>query len=67
MKKQSLIDRRNNNDYKKLVDNLQKFQIKQEDKPSIEDTSALKKIFVQREKVAIEKVNYWGDMRKGLH
>lgn len=31
-----------------------------------EDNNNLKKIFMDREKVAIQKVNLWDDMRKGL-
>ncbi len=37
-----------------------------ENKGGQEETSAIKKIFGQREKMAIEKVSYWGDVRKGL-
>ena len=30
------------------------------------DTNAVQKIFGHQHRMALEKVNYWGDMRKGI-
>jgi hypothetical protein len=40
--------------------------MKEKNNENQQETSAIKKIFGQREKMAIEKVSYWGDVRKGL-
>ena len=64
LKRNAMLNKRSNNEFKNLLQNLSSVNGKEINN---EDMNAIQKVFQENEKKATLKVNYWGDMRKGLN
>ena len=63
IKKQNMENKKSNNELKHLLENLSDVNNME---MTNDDVNSIQRVFQENEKRASQKVNYWGDMRKGL-